>query len=106
MGDYHSMSEIVLKCIDLALPMLTGERKAARAEKEYDVERAIKQQTATLRDLSVQSTMMFNLVVGLFRERELMLNGTQTDGQDLAEGRYEILSEYYQDRMNELMKLV
>ena len=50
--------------------------------------------------------MAFNLLVGLFRERELALNGVRTNGTDLAGGKYEVLSEYYQDRMNELMKLL
>ena len=50
--------------------------------------------------------MAFNLLVGLFRERELALNGVRTNGADLAGGKYEVLSEYYQDRMNELMKLL
>lgn len=106
MKEYHSMSEVLSNCIELAMPILTGHGKEKHAKSmEYDVKKAISQQTAALRDMSIQLTMMFNLVVGLFRERELALQGVRTNGKDLAEGKYEVLSEYYQDRLNDLMKL-
>ena len=107
-GEFHSISEIVGRCIELALPVLTGRAgKSGNSEKqEYDMTKALKQQTAVIRELSVQMTMTFNLLVGLFRERELALSGARTNGSDLAGGKYEVLSEYYQDRMNELMKLL
>ena len=106
-GSFESKSEIVGRCIELALPVLTGRAgKSGNDEKREDTAKAVKQQTAVLRELSVQTTMAFNLLVGLFRERELALNGVRTNGTDLAGGKYEVLSEYYQDRMNELMKLL
>ena len=106
-GKFHSVSEIVGRCIELALPVLTGRAgKSGNDERREDTAKAVKQQTAVLRELSVQTTMAFNLLVGLFRERELALNGVRTNGADLAGGKYEVLSEYYQDRMNELMKLL
>ncbi len=106
-GKFHSVSEIVGRCIELALPVLTGRAgKSGNDEKREDTAKAVKQQTAVLRELSVQTAMAFNLLVGLFRERELALNGVRTNGTDLAGGKYEVLSEYYQDRMNELMKLL
>lgn len=106
-GKFHSVSEIVGRCIELALPVLTGRAgKSGNDEKREDTAKAVKQQTAVLRELSVQTAMAFNLLVGLFRERELALNGVRTNGADLAGGKYEVLSEYYQDRMNELMKLL
>ena len=106
-GKFHSVSEIVGRCIELALPLLTGRAgKSGNDEKREDTAKAVKQQTAVLRELSVQTAMAFNLLVGLFRERELALNGVRTNGTDLAGGKYEVLSEYYQDRMNELMKLL
>ena len=107
-GSFESKSEIVGRCIELALPVLTGRAgKSGNSEKqEYDMTKALKQQTAVIRELSVQMTMTFNLLVGLFRERELALSGARTNGSDLAGGKYEVLSEYYQDRMNELMKLL
>lgn len=106
-GKFHSVSEIVGRCIELALPVLTGRAgKSGNDERREDTAKAVKQQTAVLRELSVQTTMAFNLLVGLFRERELALNGVRTNGTDLAGGKYEVLSEYYQDRMNELMKLL
>ena len=106
-GKFHSVSEIVGRCIELALPVLTGRAgKSGNDEKREDTAKAIKQQTAVLRELSVQTAMAFNLLVGLFRERELALNGVRTNGTDLGSGKYEVLSEYYQDRMNELMKLL
>lgn len=106
-GKFHSVSEIVGRCIELALPVLTGRAgKSGNDERREDTAKAVKQQTAVLRELSVQTAMAFNLLVGLFRERELALNGVRTNGTDLAGGKYEVLSEYYQDRMNELMKLL
>ena len=106
-GKFHSVSEIVGRCIELALPVLAGRAgKSGNDEKREDTAKAVKQQTAVLRELSVQTAMAFNLLVGLFRERELALNGVRTNGTDLAGGKYEVLSEYYQDRMNELMKLL
>lgn len=106
-GKFHSVSEIVGRCIELALPVLTGRAgKSGNDERREDTAKAVKQQTAVLRELSVQTAMAFNLLVGLFRERELALNGVRTNGADLAGGKYEVLSEYYQDRMNELMKLL
>ncbi len=107
-GSFDSKSDIVGRCIELALPVLAGRtgKDASGGQREYDIAKAVKQQSAALRELSVQTTMAFNLLVGLFRERELTLCGTRTNGQDLAEGKYEILSEYYRDRMNELMKML
>ena len=106
-GKFHSVSEIVGRCIELALPVLTGRAgKSGNDERREDTAKAVKQQTAVLRELSVQTAMAFNLLVGLFRERELALNGVRTNGADLAGGKYEVLSEYYQDRMKELMKLL
>ena len=106
-GKFASKSDVVGKCVELALPILTGRSAASpQPAKGYDAEKALKQHASLLRELSVQTTMIFNLVVGLFRAKVLELDGMPAVGQDLACGRYEVLFEYYQDRLNELMKML
>ena len=45
-GKFHSVSEIVGRCIELALPVLTGRAgKSGNDERREDTAKAVKQQT-------------------------------------------------------------
>ncbi len=107
---FEDKGKVVAKCIELALPALASGKTSGALEgnsqKEYNAEKAIKQLGAIVKEMSVLMTMQMNLVTSLFRERELTLSGKRTTAGDLAEGKYEVLSHYYQDRLSELMKLV
>ena len=104
---YGSKSEIVGKCVEIALPLLMN-GKASLQARENDVEKTtletVKRQGAILRDMSVITNITFNLVSSLFAERGLNLDGVRTNGADLRGGMYEQLPEHYQAILDELLK--
>lgn len=98
-GQFDSKSDAIARCVEYALPILTDKKKRG-----YDVEHALRQQNAMLRELTVNAVMTMNLVMSLYGERLKTLAGTKTSEEGLANGEYEKLPEYYQERLNELMK--
>ena len=106
-GRYGSKSEIIAKCVEIALPLLLN-GKASLQARENDVEKTtletVKRQGAILRDMSVITNITFNLVSSLFAERGLNLDGVRTNGADLRGGMYEQLPEHYQAILDELLK--
>lgn len=101
---YGSKSEIVGKCVEIALPLLVAGKANLPASGNDKIAEAIKRQGATLRDMNVLINMTFNLLTSLFTEKTLALDGIRTNAEDLKSGVYEQLPEHYQDVLNELLK--
>ena len=101
-GQFENKTQVVSRCIEYALPYLSDTK--GKAKKEYDVEHALRQQNAMLRELIVNAVMTLNLVSSLYGERLKTLDGAKTSAEDFAQGEYERLPDYYQERLNELMK--
>ena len=102
-GKYGSKSEIIAKCVELAMPLLTGERTETNKSKNDGVD-LIKKQSALLRELTVISNLTFNLLQSIFTERALTLEGKRTNAEDFKNGIYENLPEHYQAILSELLK--
>lgn len=106
-GKFGSKSEIVAKCVEIALPYLLVGKFAEPDEpkrKSPDVAEMLRKQNALLRDVAVIANMTFNLTTSLFSERALTLEGVHTTAEDLSGGMYENLPPFYQDRLAELTK--
>ncbi len=102
---FRSKSEIIAKCVEIALPVLTGgARSADKPSTERHTDEVLKRQTSTIREVSIMTNIMFNLMCSLFKERALTLSGVHTNATDLENGTYETLPEHYQDVLNELLK--
>lgn len=103
---FGSKSEIVGKCVEIALPLLM-DGKAALPKKDENsaVADAIKKQGSMLRDTSVLVNIIFNLVSSMFTERALSIDGVRTNADDFKNGLYERLPAHYQDILNELLKI-
>lgn len=102
---FRSKSEIIAKCVEIALPVLTGgSRLADKPSAERNMDEVLKRQTSNMRDLLVVSNITFNLVSSLFKERALTLSGVKTNAIDLESGTYETLPTHYQEILSELTK--
>ncbi len=102
---FRSKSEIIAKCVELALPVLTGvARSADKPSTERNMDEILKRQTATMREVSIMTNIIFNLICSLFKERALTLSGIHTNATDLENGTYETLPAHYTDVLNELLK--
>ena len=104
-GRFESKSDLISKCVEYALPILAG-TKGKPENKGYDTEHALRQQNSLLRELSVNAVMTLNLVSSLFGERLKTLENGKTSAEEMAQGEYEKLPEYYQERLDELMKIL
>lgn len=107
-GKFGSKSEIVGKCVDIALPLLLNGKadistnnNSKAADLSADL---LKKQSATLRDLAVVCNLSFNLLQSIFTERALTLSGKSTNADDLNTGVYEKLPEHYQNILAELLR--
>lgn len=102
---YSSKSEIIGKCIDIALPLLVSGKADLKGKTDENVSLdLLKKQSATLRDLSVVINVSFNLLQSLFTQKGLELDGKRTNAYDLNNGVYEQLPDHYQDILSELLK--
>lgn len=102
---YSSKSEIVGKCIDIALPLLvSGKALSTPKNDDKSINDIIKKQYSLLRDLSVITNITFNLIQSIFTQKALELDGKNTNAYDLNNGLYEQLPEHYQNLFAELMK--
>lgn len=103
---FSSKSEIIGKCIDIALPLLTsGKTSLPQKNSSADVSSdLLKKQSAILKEISVISNLTFNLIQSIFTERALSLSGKQTTADDLNNGVYENLPDYYQNLLAELLR--
>lgn len=102
---FKSKSEIVGKCVEIALPLLMEGKAALPSTGEKDkVAEAVRRQGAMLRDVASITNLTFNLVSSLFGEKALDLSGIRTNAEDFKNGVYEQLPEHYQDALDELLK--
>jgi len=74
-GRFESKSDVVARCVEYALPYLSDTK--GKAKKEYDVEHALRQQNAMLRELIVNAVMTLNLVSSLYGARLNTLDGAK-----------------------------
>ena len=103
-GDFASKSEVVAKCVELALPIVAGKQSGESKRESPDLADMIKKQGATLRDNLALTNILLNLITTMFTERSLALKGTTTNATDFENGQYEFLPEHYQAILDELMK--
>lgn len=106
--DFKSKTEIIDKCIELALPILMNGKiertESSRPEEIQSILKIVKNQNSKLDDLTVLLTVTLDIVTSLLKERSLVLQGHTTNSEDLENGHYQVLSEHYQNILNELMK--
>ena len=103
-GDFASKSEVVARCVEIALPIVAGKGSGESKRESPDLADMLKKQGATLRDNFALTNILLNLITTLFSERALVLAGKTTNATDFENGQYEFLPEHYQTILDELMK--